>query len=103
MDRKSRHKGAPRLRRHWRCTYLLLGAGAAVCSPSLLMAAASRPTIYTFDLRSTIGLPDATRWDIYHASVCLQGLVNRQAPRVFLLDSSSEDTWRNRLTEVGGL
>lgn len=81
----------------------MIATVAVVCSLKDVMAANSRPTIYTYDLRITAGLAVGARWDYYHASVCLQGLANRQAPRLLLLDSSSEETWRNRLIETGGL
>ncbi len=87
----------------WGRAFLLLALGVGAGTPAALRADGPRPTLYTFDLRTTSTLSNAKRWDIYHASVCLQGLVNREAPRVLLLDSDYEATWRSRLTEPGGL
>ncbi len=70
---------------------------------SVSRADAPRPTIHVFDLRTTSSMTTAQRWDIYHASICLQGLANRQVPRIFLIHDNYQVVWLNRLVESGGL
>jgi len=78
------------------CVMLLAGSSTA-------LAGSYSPTIYSFDLRNIGNLTTPQRWDVYHAAVCLQGLANREGPRIILINSNYEITWRNRLTEPGGL
>ncbi len=66
-------------------------------------AVAAPPTIFVLDLRWTSSLPAAQQYDIRHAAACIQGLANRQAPRVFLEFVDADATWLTRLTEPGGL
>jgi len=61
------------------------------------------PTIYHLNLQYTSGLPAAERYDERHVAVCLQGLANREAPRVFLSFHSTDNVWLTRLREPGGL
>ncbi len=61
------------------------------------------PTLYHLDLKYTSSLSAAERYDIRHVAVCLQGLANREAPRVFLGFHSTDDVWLTRLREPGGL
>lgn len=64
---------------------------------------ASRPTLHVLDLRYAKGLPAARRYDIWHAAACLQGLANRDAPRIFLIYHDGDAPWLERLREPGGL
>lgn len=61
------------------------------------------PTILVYDLTGTTSLPDGDRYDRRHAAICIQGLANRDAPRVFLKFNGWDSTWLNRLRESGGL
>lgn len=61
------------------------------------------PTIYHLDLQYTSSLPAGERYDARHVAVCLQGLANREAPRVFLTFHSTDSVWLTRLQESGGL
>lgn len=61
------------------------------------------PTIHYLDLSYTSALPADERYDIRHVAACLQGLANREAPRVFLTFHSVDNIWRTRLRESGGL
>lgn len=66
-------------------------------------ADAGKPVIYHLDLRGVWGLPQTTSYDIQHAAVCIQGLANRDAPRVFITFLNDDATWLTRLRESGGL
>ena len=67
-------------------------------------ASGSVPTIYHLDLGYTSGLSENDRYDVRHVAVCLQGLANREAPRVFLTFFSDYETvWLDRLRESGGM
>ncbi|MCE5197533.1 hypothetical protein LLG39_00990, partial [bacterium] len=62
-----------------------------------------------FDVSSAAaGLANAKRYDIYHTVSCIQGLANRQAPRLFVRYAEStvspdDYLWLSRLVEQGGL
>jgi hypothetical protein len=58
---------------------------------------------YYIDLRDTTSLPDNQRYDLLHAATCVQGLANRDAPRVFLIFNDDDPLWLTRLQEEGGL
>ncbi len=75
-------------------TVMLIGPATSV---------AALPTLYVYDLNYTSGLSAAQRYDIRHAAVCIQGLANRQAPRVFLNFFAGDAIWLTRLRESGGL
>jgi hypothetical protein len=60
-------------------------------------------TLSYFDLRDTNSLPDSQRYDLLHAATCVQGLANRDAPRVFLIFNDDDPLWLTRLQEEGGL
>lgn len=64
---------------------------------------ADKPIIYHVDLRYTEGLAASRCWDMRLASVCLQGLVNRDAPRLFLSFTNTDRNWLDRITEPGAL
>jgi len=81
---------------------LALAVGLAAC----LAAPASSPgapTLIYHDLTYTNSYPTGKRYDYCHAAVCMQGLANRSAPRVFLKFHNWDDTWWTRLREAGGL
>ncbi|MCE5198473.1 hypothetical protein LLG39_05805 [bacterium] len=73
------------------------------------------PVLRYFDVSSAAaGLANAKRYDIYHTVSCIQGLANRQAPRLFvryaeydpgevLTISPDGNVWMGRLIESGGL
>jgi hypothetical protein len=65
--------------------------------------AVTKPNIYHLDLRNTTSMPDEKRYDIIHASTCIQGLANRQAPRVFITFHDKDPLWLDRLRETNGL
>ena len=60
------------------------------------------PTIYIFNAADLTGTLEQI-YDKKHAVYCLQGLVNRTTPRLFVLDDSRDMTWLDRLRENGGL
>lgn len=66
-------------------------------------AASALPEILVLDMRYTNNLSAAQRYDHRHVAVCLQGLANRDAPRVFLMFDNQDPTWLARLREPGGL
>lgn len=71
---------------------------------SAAVHAAQKPTIYHWDLRSLATNPDPDyRYDMRHMAVCVQGLVNREAPRLFLSFHDHDIEWLGRLREEGGL
>jgi len=70
---------------------------------SAVVPAQAQPKIYVYDLQWTSSLPADQRYDQRHAAVCIQGLANRDAPRVFLKFHGDDDPWLNRLQETGGL
>jgi hypothetical protein len=61
------------------------------------------PAIHVLDLRPVNSLPAAECYDLCHAAVCIQGLANREAPRVFLDYHPRDEMWLERLREPGGL
>lgn len=66
------------------------------------------PTIYYFDVTYASGQTASQRYDTYHTAVSIQGLANRNAPRVFLKywpygNGGGDAEWLNRLREPGGL
>ncbi len=65
--------------------------------------AATLPTIYKWDMRFVYGWPRNLQYDMMHMAVGLQGLANRQAPRVFLIFNDDDAAWLDRLVEPGGL
>ncbi|MHB9035861.1 MAG: hypothetical protein ACYC64_04280 [Armatimonadota bacterium] len=83
-------------------TCLLVFASAAVLAQTV------PPTIYYYDVTFASGLPAAQRYDVYHTTACLQGLANREAPRMFIKyypngNGGGDQEWLNRLGETGGL
>ncbi|MCE5200362.1 MAG: hypothetical protein ABFD54_13390 [Armatimonadota bacterium] len=65
---------------------------------------AAKPVIYHVDLTYAMNLSMAEFYDIRHTAVCLQGIVNRESPRVFIsFYPNVEDDWLDRLKETGGL
>ncbi|MFI4912143.1 MAG: hypothetical protein ACIAQZ_10805 [Sedimentisphaeraceae bacterium JB056] len=66
--------------------------------------AGTYPTIYHLDLSSVTSTMSYTqKYDAFHTAVCVQGLVNRDAPRIFLTCQSGDDLWLGRLVEPDGL
>jgi len=68
----------------------------------------SCPTIYYFDVTYASSLSPAQRYDVYHTAVCIQGMANRQVPRLFLKywpysNGGGDAEWLKRLRESGGL
>ncbi|MCE5199974.1 carboxypeptidase regulatory-like domain-containing protein [bacterium] len=68
------------------------------------------PVIRYFDATAAAtGLSNAQTYDVYHTTSCIQGLANRQAPRLFVrypecTNTSPDDSlWLGRLLEQGGL
>ena len=85
------------------CSVLLL-CFIALFAPSVrAMTAYPLPTLYVHDLNYASSLPAAQRYDLRHAAACIQGLTNRDAPRVFIKFNSRDDEWLTRLRESGGL
>ncbi|MHB9035862.1 MAG: hypothetical protein ACYC64_04285 [Armatimonadota bacterium] len=83
---------------------LSLSAVLFVESPARAML----PTLYYYDVTFASSLSPARRYDVYHSTVCLQGLVNRAAPRLFIKywpngNGGGDQEWLNRLGESGGL
>ncbi len=71
-------------------------------------AFASKPTIYYFDVTYGSGLSVGSRVDQYHATACVQGIVNREAPRIFVKfwpfgENGGDYNWLVRLRQSGGL
>lgn len=62
-----------------------------------------KPTIYYFDLRFTFGEDVHKQYDIRHMASCVQGIVNRKEPKVFLIYHNDDRLWLERLIEDGGL
>ncbi|WP_146684770.1 GxGYxYP domain-containing protein [Limihaloglobus sulfuriphilus] len=78
----------------------------AILLSMVLTAAASAvtyPTIYKWDLRLTYSWTRNLQYDTHHMAVGLQGLANREAPRVFLIFDDNDEIWFNRITEEGGV
>lgn len=73
-----------------------------VCSEQAL-AESQLPTIYYLDLRDAASLPSRQRYDTRHTAACIQGLVNRDASRVFVSFHDDDLPWKDRLLESGGL
>lgn len=66
-------------------------------------ALADKPVIYYVDLRYAMDLSMSEFYDIRHTAVCLQGLVNRESPRVFFAFCYNDEVkWLNRIQETGG-
>ena len=65
--------------------------------------AQATPTIYNLDMRSVWNLTQTTSYDQQHTAVCVQGLANREAPRVFLTMFDGDTKALDRLVEPGGL
>ncbi|MCE5339992.1 MAG: hypothetical protein LLF92_02525 [Planctomycetaceae bacterium] len=66
--------------------------------------AAQKPTIYHWDLRFLGPSTDFGKsYDTRHMAVCIQGLANREAPRIFLSFTDDDYIWLARLRESGGL
>ncbi|MCE5315601.1 MAG: GxGYxYP domain-containing protein [Armatimonadota bacterium] len=63
---------------------------------------ADKPVIYYVDLRYTENLSKTECYDIRHTAVCLQGLVNRESPRVYISFYDNDVTWLDRIRETGG-
>ncbi len=89
--------------RHKRPSVLILLAVSLVWLSPPVQAAPPRPAIHVLDLTNTSALPPEVRYDLRHAAVCIQGLANRQAPRVFLKFHRWDGVWLDRLREPGGL
>ena len=65
--------------------------------------AVTRPSIYKFDVRFANSWLRDEQYDLHHTLVSIQGLVNREVPRVFLIFDAQDEIWLNRLVEPGGL
>ncbi|MFI4912147.1 MAG: GxGYxYP domain-containing protein [Sedimentisphaeraceae bacterium JB056] len=65
--------------------------------------AVNKPTIYKWDLRFAYSWSRELQYDTFHMAVGLQGLANREAPRVFLVFDDDDQLWLDRLVETGGL
>ena len=69
----------------------------------------NKPTIYHLNLTNLNGFTIEHQYDIKHVAACVQGLVNRDAPRVFLsfpleVWGNNDDLfWLKRMREEGGL
>ena len=81
------------------CLFLAVCFWIEVCP----LLSAAPPAIFALDLRYADSLSASQRYDIQHAAVCAQGIVNRDAPRVFLIFHAGDATWLDRLVEEGGL
>ncbi|MEN6415637.1 MAG: GxGYxYP domain-containing protein, partial [Armatimonadota bacterium] len=64
---------------------------------------ADKPVIYYADLRYAENLSNAECYDIRHTAACLQGLVNRESPRLYILYYDIDVDWLDRIRETGGL
>ena len=81
-----------------------VAAAETVIGPTWSFTVAEMPTIYHMDLHYTSSLPADQRYDVRHVATCLQGLANREAPRIFLTFPFQDDlAWLDRLRESGGL
>lgn len=65
--------------------------------------AANMPAMYVLDLRGIKTLTPEKQYDIQHAAVCIQALVNRDASRVFLVFSDKDLALLKILREKDGL
>jgi hypothetical protein len=63
------------------------------------------PTLYYYDVVYAANYDDEERYDERHVVHCIQGLVNRDAPRLFVryFGGNGDSTWFSRLLEPGGL
>ncbi len=75
----------------------LMASGPAAASPIHL------PTIHVYDLQPAASLPAARRYDMRHVAAGLQGLINRDAPRLLLYFHDRDPVWLTRLRGPGGL
>ncbi len=66
-------------------------------------ATVNKPTLYYLDLRGCSQAAIDSRYDIRHSAVCVQGVVNRESPKVFLDFTDKDYFWMNILTQPGGL
>lgn len=71
--------------------------------PAQTRAVPPKPAIHVLDLAPASALPPGQRYDLRHVAVCIQGLANRDAPRVFLKFHKWDGVWLDRLREPGGL
>lgn len=76
---------------------------AYINQDSVVLNSNQVPTIYKLDLRSSWELDKTAWYDIQHTAVCVQGLANRGAPRVFLDFIDTDDQWFEELTASEGL
>lgn len=83
------------------CCILIALTGLQILSYTC--ARADKPIIYHLNLRYTQTFPASMCWDIRLSSVCVQGLVNRQAPRLFISFTDDDVNWLARITEPGAL
>ncbi|AQQ70230.1 hypothetical protein SMSP2_00573 [Limihaloglobus sulfuriphilus] len=81
-----------------KCIYILFLAFSAQ-----FLQAAAKPTIYKWDMSFSDGWSKSLQYDLFHSAVALQGLANREAPRVFLVFDERDQLWLDRLVEPGGL
>ena len=64
----------------------------------------AKPTIYHLDINDFgTNLTAEQQYDLRHVAICVQGLANRQAPRVFINFITEDELWLTRLQEPGGL
>lgn len=86
--------------------------GLLLCVLAVILVSAPAqavlPTIYYYDVTFASSLTPAQRYDVYHTTVCLQGLANRVAPRLFIKywpygTGGGDQAWLNRLGESGGM
>jgi hypothetical protein len=64
----------------------------------------AKPTIYHLDINDFgTNLTAEQQYDLRHVAICVQGLANRVAPRVFIPFIAEDQLWLTRLQEPGGL
>lgn len=92
----------PISQRSSRITDLFL-AIISIYSLTTASARADKPIIYHVDLRYTAEATAAKCFDTRQVAVCVQGLVNREAPRLYLSFTDNDVNWLARITETGAL
>ncbi len=78
-----------------------------ICMASVSVYA-NKPTIYYFDVTYASNLTVGDRVDHYHATACVQGIVNRDAPQIFIKfwpfgENGGDYNWLMRLRESGAI
>ncbi len=62
---------------------------------------ACEDTVYYYDVSWALGLPRKEHYDVMMAVFALQGLVNREKPRLFVKYVDEDDRWLERLSAKG--